>query len=1415
MRGSDELDLPASAPVAVTRYPPLSVASAAGHRHDVDVDGAATVGELAAHLGLDGDRPVTIDGRAVDRRVMLDRSGIRHGSVVATVADGGHGAGADVGVTSPAVEVSTEAGPSSGRRWRLPAGRHTVGRSRSADISIDDPAVELHHAVLIVDVAGSTVSFTLAQLAGRSPLRIDHAGGDDGSPPRRQTALIGNSRLAVTACSERCHDRDADSTVATVRQRTGDPWRREVCRPPRRVPRWDPPPLDVPRSDVAVKPLPASLATALISAVGAAAMAWVFGSWRFAMFGVIALVGALVMRLLGRRSNRRRRRLARRVAGRDLDAFAKRLDVQRRGFIDHHRTIAEPLAQTVATIEPPSARLWARRPSHGDAFSTVLGWGSVDVPLVIAAAPPSAGDDELADEVAAAISAAGRADDLTVTCDLGPNGVVAVSGDGAAAVVRSLLLQLAAHTGPADWQVLVIADDPDEWAWCGWLPHAASGGVCGADDGDQVAAQVGHAAGHRRHTVVVIDRPDLLAARTGGVRRLLRSLPSVTIVVIADQPPSICTATLDIGSIGRGRWVADVDSGAVTAVHVAGVTVADATRLARRLASLHDPEIDADGNSGELPSAVSLSDLAAVTGQLAIDDAAAIAAGWRRTSARRELCVDLGVAADGVVAVDLVADGPHALVGGTTGSGKSALLRSLVIGLAARYSPADVSFLLVDYKGGATFDACSALPHTVGVVTDLDAELGERALASLRAELRGREELLRRHGATAFDELATDTDEDGTDDPPIPPRLVVVIDEFAELAHELPDFLQSLVGIARLGRSLGVHLVLATQRPAGVISDEIRANTALRIALRLVDRADALDVVGDDVPATFSRRTPGRTRVRLGPGEAVSFQAATGDVPPRRRRGPAVRDAEPAGAVTADTTELSLLGESIAAAATLAGIAPPRRPWVAPLPAELPAGELPRWLDAGDDARRTLGVIDVPERQGRRPLHWEPADGHLLLVGARGSGTTSTLQQIAAACGQAGYVIDADGGRRWRAGGSIVAAVRLGDSERRDRMIGRLAARLTASGPFTVDGDDNGHAAEPTLLVVDDLAAVLAELDRPATATVRESLLRLLTDGPSVGVAVVASIRRPGALSATVLSAFAVRWLFHLRDPAEGAALGVRPAAVPPAIAGRIRLVASGHSAQIVAPTDATEPLPSASAGEDHDIVGTLPHVVAWRELPDGSHVGGDMALPVGIDFVTLEPAVVDVPDGEHVLIAGPPRSGRSSALTVLAAAWREAWPDGELIVYSRRRATSLTQWAESVDAAILDDARALDDHVAALLDAAPRRRTAFVIDDAERVADDDHRLLDLAASRVSGVVLFAAGRPDAIRLQFGHWTAVIRRSRLGAVLTGGADTDFEVFGELPVRHPPLSPRPGLAWTYDLTGRHLVQWATIATPATI
>lgn len=304
----------------------------------------------------------------------------------------------------------------------------------------------------------------------------------------------------------------------------------------------------------------------------------------------------------------------------------------------------------------------------------------------------------------------------------------------------------------------------------------------------------------------------------------------------------------------------------------------------------------------------------------------------------------------GTVEVDLVSHGPHAVVAGTTGSGKSELLISWVLALASAHPPERMTVLLVDFKGGSAFAALESLPHTVGIITDLDETEASRALESLRAELRHRERALADAGARDIGETRL-------------PRLVIVVDEFAAMVGDHPDLHAVFSDIAARGRSLGVHLVLATQRPAGVMRDALLANADLRICLRVNNSADSSGLLGTDVAARIDAGRRGRAYVVLAGGEPHEVQVAL--------------------ATEADAREVGGRHPAV----------PVRRPWLPPLPRRL------RRLGP-DDAQEdgvAFGMLDLPREQRRAVAVWAPVrDGHLAVLGRASCGASTALAALAA-----------------------------------------------------------------------------------------------------------------------------------------------------------------------------------------------------------------------------------------------------------------------------------------------------------------------------------------------------------------------------------------------------------------------------------
>ncbi|MFS0867993.1 FtsK/SpoIIIE domain-containing protein [Microbacterium sp. 179-B 1A2 NHS] len=405
----------------------------------------------------------------------------------------------------------------------------------------------------------------------------------------------------------------------------------------------------------------------------------------------------------------------------------------------------------------------------------------------------------------------------------------------------------------------------------------------------------------------------------------------VAVVPEGEPPPPRCGAILRL--TGPATAELDVD-GDVRELAVEPVSTAQAAAVAAFLA---DRAARALGRRIDVP--VGLDELIAAAPSPAPDALPAVFA---------------STAAEPFV-VDLVRDGPHAVVIGVTGSGKSELLTSWVAALCAGHTPQQLALLLVDFKGGRTFDHLLPLPHVTGVLTDLDDATALRAIDSLRAEIRHRERALADVGARDVAETAATGAPLG--------RLVIVVDEYAALVAAHPALHDLFADLAARGRALGIHLVLAAQRATGVFRDAVLANAPLRLALRVTDAADSRALLGVDDACRLSGRAQAR-------GLALVRRAAdSAPIPVRIARcGPG----------------------TLAEVASRHPGPPARAPWLPALPARVPLAG----VRSGGEL--VLGLADEPERQWQGPIGWDPADLALAVVGGPGSGRTGILRAIAA-----------------------------------------------------------------------------------------------------------------------------------------------------------------------------------------------------------------------------------------------------------------------------------------------------------------------------------------------------------------------------------------------------------------------------------
>ena len=355
--------------------------------------------------------------------------------------------------------------------------------------------------------------------------------------------------------------------------------------------------------------------------------------------------------------------------------------------------------------------------------------------------------------------------------------------------------------------------------------------------------------------------------------------------------------------------------------------------------------------------------------------------------------------------------GPHGLIAGATGSGKSVLLESFLLSLAVRYSPEDISFFIIDFKGGGLANQFEGIPHLAGSITNLSGSRIQRALLSVKSENRRRQKLLASAGVNHIDAY-TRLVKSGRAEEPMP-HLLLVIDEFAELKREFPDFMQELVSVAQVGRSLGIHLILATQKPGGTVSESIWSNSRFRICLRVQSRQDSMDMLHHGEAAGLVR--PGQAYLQVGNDDIFRlFQAACPEYPyegetGRFRNGAVMLTrtgarAVPPLPVQSRETELEAVTGEIKRTAHRQKLVPCRPLWLPPLPDRITLAELKEneaeisesgSKEENPDLRTPVGLLDDPAHQRQLPLEVNFTEkGHMAVCGGAFCGKSTFLHTM-------------------------------------------------------------------------------------------------------------------------------------------------------------------------------------------------------------------------------------------------------------------------------------------------------------------------------------------------------------------------------------------------------------------------------------
>lgn len=700
-------------------------------------------------------------------------------------------------------------------------------------------------------------------------------------------------------------------------------------------------------------------------------------------------------------------------------------------------------------VRSRSKQLWERTAIEDDFLNNRIGLGVQPISLVptYSSKTKATDDDNPLEEIAAKICEEMYfVRDIPVYIPLKNINTLGIFGrmQEVRDFLNAAIIHLTTHQGYDDVRIVCAMqpDDLEHWEWLKWLPHTwdnerrvrsiATTSYDASNLADELLPilrkreeggqnSYGLQTLQTPHYVFLVFAPELWDS-TEMIKVLLSNQPQLgaTSIFISEKIdvalPLNCQAILEIRD-GKGSVRKDTRQ---LLNHLADHFVADSLDkrqsefFARSLSPLRIKE---GQNNSYIPQMVTFLESFQVDQVEELN----VLQRWSGNQANRTLSIPLGLGAGGK---SLMFDmheksyGPHGLVAGTTGSGKSELLQSLLLGLAVNYHPHEVAFVLIDYKGGGMANAFQGLPHLVGTITNLGGNQINRALASIKSELLRRQRLFSDAGVTSIDHyIVLYRNKEVT----LPlPHLIIVVDEFAELKSDQPEFMKELVSAARVGRSLGIHLILATQKPSGVVDDQIWSNSRFKLCLKVQTPSDSQEMLKRPEAAEIKEK--GRGYLQVGNNEVFTlFQSSwsgapyhTGDsdgegIPQmdvvtlsgeRRSLLPKVKNNDG----TTEMSELQAVVNHIAALSAEHSIGEAFQLWLPPLPETLVLAEVldPQqiwngadWQPQADNLTATVGRVDNPadQEQYNLDIHFNQ-NGHLLVYGAPSSGKTTLLKTI-------------------------------------------------------------------------------------------------------------------------------------------------------------------------------------------------------------------------------------------------------------------------------------------------------------------------------------------------------------------------------------------------------------------------------------
>jgi len=887
--------------------------------------------------------------------------------------------------------------------------------------------------------------------------------------------------------------------------------------------------------------------------------------------------------------------------------------------LEHNRQVLQnkykSSTELARTIPSNNITLWDRNINHEDFLTIRLGQGYIKSPVIVKAPKEkfSVDQDSLTDLPHQVSQKYEYIPDTVKTINLAEHRIIGVIGASKDidALVRNMVIQIAALHSYTDVKMSFFYNEEYDLDWVRWLPHVFSNDkknrYIGTDNSstqntiyaltnelrlrDEKIKEEGEKSKFNDRYVVFCTSKTFF--ENEAIYKYITSgedygFTFVLLYGTVNNLPNECNIIIERSNNYNGIYVLNEAYDPTRDIQYDDISVREAESFARYMSGYSVSEV----LEGQIPDSIEYFDMLGIK---RLEDWDLIK-NYKRNRSYEGLPSLVGVQAGGkplYLDIHEKKYGPHGLVAGTTGSGKSETIQTFILSLILNYSPDEVAFILIDYKGGGMANVFLGLPHIAGAITNLgtgDNEDGDtvdpnqmrRALISIRSEIKRRQALFNKYKVNHID-LYMRLYRDHKAEEPLP-HLIIISDEFAELKKEQPEFIKELVSTARVGRSLGIHLILATQKPAGVVDDEIWSNSRFKICLRVQDKQDSQGMLKRPEAAYLTQT--GRAYLQIGNDEIFEMFQSGYSGAPYTPKDDASSTAEAVDMIgidghslivkqsknTDDEAKQTQLEAGISYITEMAekhGISKARPLWLPALSDRIYLDDifLNYEIDRNDGLNAVIGLVDEPEKQSIKPLVIDlNSVSNMLIAGINSSGKTNMIKTIIMSlvkCYKASqiqfYILDFSS----RTLKLFKELPHVGDvfypeeSEGVTRTIqfafDEIARRTSLFQRKGVGGFGEYNEAYPekTLpcmaFIIDNLYDFMAEYQSQ-----EEAILKLTRDGSRYGIQFIVTANRASDLRYKLRQNFTCMIPLRLVEKADYLdILGRTPSFIPSSIAGR------------------------------------------------------------------------------------------------------------------------------------------------------------------------------------------------------------------------------------------------------------------------